>query len=217
VREQLIPGGIVGVFIAFLCSCFASTQSSAAAEETVLDCSFRSPTTCWTVSGRFPAVRSKPTAAPLDRAPRQPSAVLASGADRAAPPNLTGRWYAWFRLERGSRLPLATRAHEVTGEVRFSSAPSAPTPQDAATWRRVHAGTAAIEFKPFGFVLGSAEVLGWYQGRDTVRIIFDPTVDHGNVELVGSAEADAVVGRWRLNSDLARAEGEFRLRRLARE
>ena len=82
-RDQLILGGIGAVFIALLCGCAASTQSSAAAEETELDCSFRSPTTCWTVSGRFPAVRSKPAAAPLDRTPRQPSAVLASGADSA--------------------------------------------------------------------------------------------------------------------------------------
>ena len=159
--------------------------------------------------------------------PRWFTAVLLSGGlalaqanpDRPStpPPCLTGRWHAWFRLDSASRLPLATRAHEVTGEVRFSPAPPAPIPQDSATLRRVHAGTAAIEFKPFGFVLHSAEVLGWYEGRDTVRIILDPTVDHGHVELVGSPAADAVVGRWRLNSDLARAEGEFRLRRLARE
>ena len=160
-------------------------------------------------------------------APRWFTAVLLTGGlalaqtnpgrPAAAPPNLTGRWHAWFRLDSASRLSLATQAHEVTGEVLFSSAPSAPTPHDAATWRRVHAGATAIEFKPFGFVLGSAEALGWYEGGDTVRIIFDPTVDHGNVELVGSAVANAVVGRWRLNSDPARAEGEFRLRRVSRE
>jgi hypothetical protein len=53
-------GGIGAVFIAFLCGCAASTQSSAAAEDSELDCSFRSPTTCWTVSGRFPAAASNP-------------------------------------------------------------------------------------------------------------------------------------------------------------
>ncbi len=35
--------------------------SSAAAEKSEPDCSFSSPTTCWTVSGRFPAVPSRPT------------------------------------------------------------------------------------------------------------------------------------------------------------
>jgi hypothetical protein len=86
VRDQIIPGGIGAVLLAFLCGCAANTPSSTAAERTEVDCSFRSPTTCWTVSGRFPAVRSKPAAAPLDRKPRQPAAVLASGADSARSP-----------------------------------------------------------------------------------------------------------------------------------
>ena len=78
-RDQLILRGIGSVFMAFLCGCAASTQFSAAAEETEPDCSFRSPTTCWTVSGRFPAVRSKPAAAPLTPTPPQPAALPASG------------------------------------------------------------------------------------------------------------------------------------------
>jgi hypothetical protein len=83
VRDQLILGGITAAFVALLCGCAASTQSSAAADEPGLDCSFRSPTTCWTVSGRFPAPRPEPAAAPLDRTPRERSAALASGADSA--------------------------------------------------------------------------------------------------------------------------------------
>jgi hypothetical protein len=83
VRAKLILGAIGAVSMAFLWGCAASTQVSATAEEPELDCSFRSPTTCWTVSGQFPAVRTKPTAVPLDRTPRQPSAVLASEADSA--------------------------------------------------------------------------------------------------------------------------------------
>jgi hypothetical protein len=83
VRDHVVAGGIVAVFITLLCGCAAGTQSSAAAEETGVDCSFRSPTTCWTVMGRFPPLRSKPRAAPLDRDPRQASAVLASAADTA--------------------------------------------------------------------------------------------------------------------------------------
>jgi hypothetical protein len=128
-------------------------------------------------------------------------------------PSLTGRWHAQFRLDTASRLPFATRAQELSGQVDFKPAPPAPSPREGSTWRLVHAGTAAVEFMPFGFALGSTEVLAWYEGRDTVRIILDPTVDHGHVELLGTLEAHEVVGRWRLNSDLARAEGEFRLRR----
>jgi len=69
------------VFIAFLSGCAASTQSSTAVRETESACSFRSPTTCWSVSGRFPAVRSEPAAAPVDSTCREPPAVLASSAD----------------------------------------------------------------------------------------------------------------------------------------
>ena len=74
-RDQHILGWMGAVVLALLCGCAANTRSSAAAEESDFHCSFRSPTTCWTVSGRFPAVRSKARTAP--------SAVLASAADSA--------------------------------------------------------------------------------------------------------------------------------------
>jgi hypothetical protein len=80
VRDRFIVGIMGAVFIVSLGGCAASTQSSATAEETEPDCSYRSPTTCWTVSGRFPAARSKPMTAPLDPTSRQRSAVLASEA-----------------------------------------------------------------------------------------------------------------------------------------
>ncbi len=80
-HHKLILAGIGAVVLAFLTSCAARAQSSVASEEPELACSFRSPTTCWTVSGRFPAVRSKPAAAPPNQTPRHPSAVLASGSD----------------------------------------------------------------------------------------------------------------------------------------
>jgi hypothetical protein len=100
----------IGGFLALLCGCAAHTQTSAAAEGTEFDCSFRSPTTCWTVSGRFPEVRSKPTVAPLDRPPRQPPAVLASEADsaRSATPQGSRRVPMNLRIcdgERERRVP----------------------------------------------------------------------------------------------------------------
>jgi hypothetical protein len=76
-RYHMIFGRIGAVLSIFLCGCAASTQSSVTAAQTKPDCSFRSPTTCWTVWGRFPAMRSKPTAAPLDSTPRQsPASVI---------------------------------------------------------------------------------------------------------------------------------------------
>jgi hypothetical protein len=63
-----------------LCGCAAGTQTATTTHEAEPDCSFRSPTTCWTVSGRFPATPRKPAAQP-ERNPPQAPAVLASGAD----------------------------------------------------------------------------------------------------------------------------------------
>jgi hypothetical protein len=134
----------------------------------------------------------------------------------AEPPSLAGNWRAWFRLDTAFSLPFATRAREVTARLEFRPAPPvlpAPSGEDAPQGRPVHAGSLAGDFRPFGFALGTPEVLGWYEGGDTVRIILDPAVDHGHVELVGSRVADEVVGRWRLIGDPARAEGAFRLSR----
>ena len=68
-----------------LCGCAAGTQTATTTHEAEPDCSFRSPTTCWTVSGRFPATGHKP-AAPPERDPRQAPAVLASEADSSTTP-----------------------------------------------------------------------------------------------------------------------------------
>jgi hypothetical protein len=51
--------------------------------------------------------------------------------------------------------------------------------QNAPTWNLVHEGSVAVEFRPLDFVLGRAEALGWHESPDTVRIILDPSVDHG--------------------------------------
>jgi hypothetical protein len=80
-RNPLIGRILEAAVITSLCGCAASTQSSRAAEKADPDCSFRSPTTCWTMSGRFPPVRSEPTTAPVDLV--DSSAILASGADSA--------------------------------------------------------------------------------------------------------------------------------------
>ena len=133
---------------------------------------------------------------------------------RQEPASLTGRWEARFVLTRSSRLPFPTLAREVSGEIRFSPAAPPPLAQDAATWRLVYPGTAAVDFLPLGFKLGNAEALGWHATPDTVRIILDPTVDHGGVEVVGTGTGNDLSGRWELISDLARAEGHFTLRRI---
>jgi hypothetical protein len=80
-RNPLIGRILEAAVITSLCGCAASTQSSTATEKADPDCSFRSPTTCWTMSGRFPPVGSEPTTAPVDLV--DSSAILASRADSA--------------------------------------------------------------------------------------------------------------------------------------
>jgi hypothetical protein len=58
-----------------LCGCAGNGQSAVATEVNP-DCSFRSPTSCWTMSGRFP---ERQPAQP-ERAPKQVP-VLASARD----------------------------------------------------------------------------------------------------------------------------------------
>jgi hypothetical protein len=53
--------------IALLYGCAAAAHSSSAAPRLEPDCSFRSPSTCWTVAGRFPAGLHKPAAPKPDQ------------------------------------------------------------------------------------------------------------------------------------------------------
>ena len=51
---RMMPTPLALLGIALLSGCAAATQSSSAAPRLEPDCSFRSPSTCWTVAGRFP-------------------------------------------------------------------------------------------------------------------------------------------------------------------
>jgi hypothetical protein len=48
---------------------------------------------------------------------------------------------------------------------------------------------------------------------DGVRLVFDPTVDHGHVVATVTGAEDELVGTWYLNSRPARASGSIRLMR----
>jgi hypothetical protein len=73
----------VVLICALLCGCAANTRTATAVREAEPDCSFRSPTTCWTPSARFPASHRK-SAAPEDADPRQAPVLFAIDADSAA-------------------------------------------------------------------------------------------------------------------------------------
>jgi hypothetical protein len=74
-------GQLMGLLlIPLICGCAAntSTESLTIAEGTEPDCSFRSPTTCWTVSGRIPPPRPTPAEPPTVQAQKAASIKLAS-------------------------------------------------------------------------------------------------------------------------------------------
>jgi hypothetical protein len=52
---RTMPTPLALLVIALLSGCAAVTRSSSAAPRLEPDCSFRSPSTCWTVAGRFPS------------------------------------------------------------------------------------------------------------------------------------------------------------------
>ena len=74
---------------ALLCGCAAGTQPLGTAPPVERGCSFRAPTTCWTVSRHRPAPRPEPPR--REEFPEQRRAVLASLPDSTGPADPGGR------------------------------------------------------------------------------------------------------------------------------
>jgi hypothetical protein len=79
----MMPTPLALLAIALLYGCAAAAHSSSAAPRLEPDCSFRSPSTCWTVAGRFPARLHKPAAPKPNQVPDLSPTVVASKADSA--------------------------------------------------------------------------------------------------------------------------------------
>ena len=159
----------------------------------------RWPTTCIQLSGVF--MRLAVLAFLLGALP--PSSRLPT------PVALTGAWDARFELDSAWHLPAQPRTHAITGRIDFSQG----TATDSLHPQPVYAGHSQIDFKPLGFRLGSSEAIGWYTASDTIKVILDPTVDHGHVELVGLQQDQRIDGTWTMIGDPAGARGRFVLTR----
>ncbi|MGH7630206.1 MAG: hypothetical protein ACREOF_12680, partial [Gemmatimonadales bacterium] len=107
---------------------------------------------------------------------------------------LAGRWQARFDLDTAWQLAEPVRTRQLRGALRFDPVP--PVPGGAPAERPVHAGVFAVDFVQFGFRSQSTEALGWYDGPANVRIVLNPVVDHGVIELVGMRVGDSVAGQW---------------------
>ena len=124
---------------------------------------------------------------------------------------LAGRWAAEVRVLEARELPLPVKARTIRGELLLEpvgSAPGKPAAEPAA----VYTGRSTVSFAPLGFLLTSDEVMvAVEEGR--IRMILDPTVDHGHVVAILTGGDDELVGTWSLNSRPARASGSITLRR----
>jgi hypothetical protein len=141
------------------------------------------------------------------------SLALSACSPRSPDRDLEGRWRAAFVLDSTWRLGSQPRAHALSGVLALGPVPATSPEGDSVPV--VHAGHVTVDFEPFGFKLWHDEALGWHMSQDSVRIILDPTVDHGLVELIGTQRGDRIQGRWQLISDPSGAVGAFTLDRVA--
>jgi hypothetical protein len=172
-----------------------------------------------------------PTFGQLDRAPDDAAALARAWAGahpslaaRAPAPTLLGHvyrtaearslagcWLVEVELLDARELPLPSRTRAIKGEVRLSPVASAPAVEDTAPVSH-YVGSSTLEFSGLGFRLRSSEVIATV-ASDGIRLLFDPTVDHGHVVATVSRAEDELVGTWYLNSRPARASGSIRLKR----
>ena len=99
-------------------------------------------------------------------------------------------------------LPLAITERAISGEPVLEAV--------ASDSGETYVGHSTLDFSPLGFRPGSSEVLAIVESG-AVRLILDPTVDHGHVVGTVTGGVEGLAGTWYLNSRPARASGAMRL------
>jgi hypothetical protein len=84
--KSRLPALLFGLTtVAVLAGCAAGSQSATRAEPAEPDCSFRSASTCWTLSGRFPRARIEAGDSIGKQLREQSRPVLATRPDTSSP------------------------------------------------------------------------------------------------------------------------------------
>jgi hypothetical protein len=137
-----------------------------------------------------------------------PTTTILAGLHRAAGEQdrrgLAGRWTATIALRDSRELPLEPSARTISGELTLE-----PVATDTG---ETYIGRSTLDFSPLGFRVGSTEALAMVESG-AIRMILDPTVDHGHVVATLSGGGNELAGTWYLNSRPARASGTIALRR----
>jgi hypothetical protein len=123
--------------------------------------------------------------------------------------NFVGRWRIELTTDSVRSLPSASTGRPLTGTLDIVT-------RDSLAEAVVYSGTYRADFRTVGLARTYGEMIGGAPPGDTIRFVLDPSVDHGNIELVGHVHADSLVGRWIRTGAPARAWGHFVLRRVTK-
>jgi hypothetical protein len=120
--------------------------------------------------------------------------------------DLRGNWTLCITPDSARSLPNARLGQELKGTLELTRRDSTPA-------FVVYSGRYSAKLRSVGLARDTGEVLVSVPPGDTTRIILDPLVDHGNLELVGTCRDGRLIGRWLRIGAPARACGSFTLRR----
>ena len=86
------------------------------------------------------------------------------------------------------------------------------TTRDSSASGVVYTGEYSADFQSVGLFKKSGEVLAFTPPGDTLRVILDPTVDHGHLELVARCRSGELGGEWIQYGDPSITWGHFIMR-----
>ena len=120
--------------------------------------------------------------------------------------DMRGRWVVEITPDSARDLPDAALGRSLKGHFKLRT-------RDSSQTGVVYTGDYNADFRSVGVFKTTDQVLAYTPKGDTLEIILNPNVDHGNIALVARCTAGQMSGRWRLNSDPATASGHFTLQK----
>ena len=153
----------------------------------------------------LPALGAALTAVLVFRALSNPARGCSGSMSDLRAMDLRGRWIVELIPDSARELPSARVGRPLTGSLQIAS-------RDSSGSGVVYSGEYNADFQSIGLYKKIGEVLAFTPPGDTLRIILDPTVDHGHVELVARCPSGELVGEWIQYGDPSTAWGHFRMR-----
>ena len=119
--------------------------------------------------------------------------------------DLRGRWTVELTPDSARELAAARLGRPLRGSFEL-------TTRDSSASGVVYTGEYAADFQSVGLFKTTGEVLAFTPPGDSLRVILDPTVDHGHVELVARCRSGELLGEWIQYGDPSIAWGHFMMR-----